>query len=278
MSEIEKKHRLLVESIKNMGSVAVAFSGGVDSTLLVAVSVEALGDKAIAVIGRSPTYAKREYDAAVALAKKLGCRYQVVDTCEFDAPGFNMNPPNRCFLCKNALFEAVWNVARKEGFTTVLEGTNVDDLGDYRPGMKASKELGVKAPLVDLGFSKDDIRVLSKKLGLSTWNKPALACLSSRIPYGESINTEKLKRIEKSENALRDMGIEQLRVRDHGDVARIEVSPGEIERLSQAEIRNKIVEALTSAGYRYVCLDLKGYRTGSMNETLTSKEKQKATD
>jgi pyridinium-3,5-biscarboxylic acid mononucleotide sulfurtransferase len=268
-----EKYQTLLNLLKQYESVAVAFSGGVDSTFLLAAAKEALGDKVVAVIGRSPTYPKRELDEAIRLAESLGARCEIVDTNEMDKPEFAKNSPSRCFHCKTTLFETVGNVAAKVGVKVMLEGSNADDTGDYRPGMAAAKQLGVKAPLLEAGLTKDEIRALSKEMGLPTWNKPAMACLSSRIPYGEAITLRRLSRIEQAEYALSDLGLSRLRVRDHGDVARIEVSPDRIADLAAADLRPKIVDALTKAGYQYVCLDLTGYRTGAMNEVLKKRSK-----
>ncbi len=248
--------------------MAVAFSGGVDSTFLLAAAKEALGDRALAVIGRSATYPEREMNDAVELAEQLGVRYKVVNTCELDNETFRANPHDRCAMCKTELISKVREVADQEGLEHVLEGSNADDVGDYRPGMAASQKLGARMPLQELGFTKAEIRTLSKEMGLPTWDKPAAACLSSRIPYGDEITESKLKRIEQAENAIREMGIVQLRVRDHGPVARIEVDKDAITRLLEPEFRARLVAALKPAGYQYVCLDLEGYRTGAMNEVL----------
>jgi uncharacterized protein len=254
--------------LKGYGSAAVAYSGGVDSTFLFAVAHRVLGDRALGVIGRSPTYPKRELEDAIRMATEMGAKFEVVDTCEMDNPDFASNPSNRCFFCKSNLFEVVGGVAEKHGIRVILEGSNADDTGDYRPGMEAARKLGVKTPLLEAGLTKDEIRALSKEMGLETWNKPAMACLSSRIPYGETITLKRLSRIEATEMNIRNLGYRQLRVRDHGDVARIEVEPTLIAEVATVEARAAIVSVAKAAGYKFVCLDLEGYRTGAMNEVL----------
>lgn len=273
---MKKKYQSLLAYIKKLETVAVAYSGGVDSTFLLAAAVEAVGNNALGVIGRSPTYPQREQDDAVKLAKQLGANIQFIDTNEIEDESFNTNPPTRCFSCKSTLFSGVWEAANENGIKYVLEGSNADDLGDFRPGMDASKKHRVKAPLVDLQFTKDEIRALSKEMGLPTWNKPAFACLSSRIPYGQKITVNKLRRIEQAEYALRDMGYLQLRVRDYDELCRIELAPDNIKSMLDDQVRQKVVQALKKTGYKFVCLDLEGYRTGSMNESLSTKEKSNA--
>jgi uncharacterized protein len=268
----KEKYQKLIKHLGDMKKVAIAFSGGVDSTFLIAAAAEAMGPGALAVIAKSPTYPKREYDEAVELARSLGVSCEVVETNELADPAFAMNPPSRCYACKTELFHAVKKVADERGIKHVLLGNNADDAGDFRPGMAAAKKLGATSPLLELGFTKTEIRELSREMGLKTWNKPAMACLSSRIPYGQEINVEKLNRIERAENAVRDMGIIQLRVRDHGEVARIEVEQKDIEKLTKPSERARLVAALKDAGYSYVCLDLEGYRTGAMNEILSQSQ------
>ncbi len=265
---METKYKTLIDLLRSFKRVAIAFSGGVDSAFLLAAAKEALGKDALAVIGRSPTYPEREYTAAKALAESIGVPYAVIDTDEIENPAFSSNPPSRCYVCKTTLFTGIREVAQQRDIDVLLEGSNADDAGDFRPGMAAAKKLGARAPLLELGFTKDEIRRLSKDMGLPTWNKPAMACLSSRIPYGEEISEPKLRRIEAAENAIRDMGIAEVRVRDHGSVARIEVNPDQIGTLAGPG-RHQLVTAVKEAGYTYVCLDLEGYRTGAMNEMLS---------
>ena len=269
MTDLNEKYNALVAYISDLKSVAVAYSGGVDSTFLLAVATRTLKDNAVGVIGRSPTYPKREQEDAIRIAREMGARIHFIDTDEINDDAFNTNPPTRCFVCKNTLFKGIWAAAHELGCDYVLEGSNSDDLGDFRPGMDAARQLNVKAPLVELNFTKDEIRALSKELALPTWNKPAFACLSSRVPWGQPITLKKLSRIEKAEYALRDLGFSGIRVRDYDDLCRIEVPPGDIPRFAEESLRNNVVTQLKDAGYRFVCLDLEGYRTGSMNETLT---------
>jgi pyridinium-3,5-biscarboxylic acid mononucleotide sulfurtransferase len=276
MKSTKEKYDDLVTSITGLKKVAVAYSGGVDSTFLLAVATRALGDNAVGIIGRSPTYPQREQEDAIRIAREMGARIHFIDTDEINDDAFRTNPPTRCFACKNTLFKGVWAAAEELGCEYVLEGSNADDLGDFRPGMDAARKLKVKAPLVDLKFTKEEIRALSKEMGLPTWNKPAFACLSSRVPYGQPITIKKLGRIEKAEYALRDMGFVGIRVRDYDDLCRIEVPPADIDRFVEPSLRTAVVTQLKDAGYKFVCLDLEGYRTGSMNETLTPEVKLNA--
>jgi len=262
------KYERLVETLRQTGGAVVAFSGGVDSALLLAAARQALGDRALAAIGRSPSYPAREHAAALELASQIGARHVTVDPGELADPRYRSNPADRCFICKGTLFRALLALARREGLAAVVEGSNADDAHDYRPGMKAARELGVRAPLMEVGLTKLEIRELARGLGLPVWDKPSLACLASRIPYGTPITEEKLGRIDRAEEALRGLGLQQVRVRDHGDVARIEVEPATLARLLDGELRQAVVGAVKSAGYRYVSLDMEGYRTGSMNEAL----------
>ncbi len=260
----------LKKNIARSGSAVIAFSGGVDSTFLGAVAKEVLGNKALLVTAVSETYSKRELKDAVRLAKRLKLPHKLIRTREFADKRFISNPPERCYYCKKELFRRLWTVARKKKIKNVLDGSNVDDLSDFRPGSRAKIELGVRSPLQDARLTKNDIRNLSKKMGLPTWDKPACACLASRIPYGEKISNHKLQMIEKAERYLKTIFGEKtnLRVRVHGDIARIELEKDLIKRLFKGAIMNKTAEKFKKIGFSYVCADLEGFRSGSMNEIL----------
>lgn len=266
--ENEEKLKRLTEYLRGLKSVAVAFSGGVDSTFLLSVAHEVLGDQAVAVTASSCSFPKRELKEAEAFCKKEGIRHFVCESEELEIEGFSQNPKNRCYLCKRELFEKIRTIADKNGIEAIAEGSNLDDDGDYRPGLQAVAELGIKSPLRTCRLTKADIRALSRERGLPTWNKQSFACLSSRFVYGESITREKLAMVDQAEQLLLDLGFYQVRVRIHGMIARIEVQPQEFERLIRPEVREAITDKLTALGFTYVTMDLKGYRTGSMNETL----------
>lgn len=257
--------------ISSMESIAVAFSGGVDSTFLLKLAQEVLGDRVVAVTARSSTFPAREYREAVDFVNNAGIKHFIIETEELDIEGFADNPPNRCYLCKRELFQQIIEVAHRNQIRFVADGSNVDDIKDYRPGMQALNELGIVSPLREAGMTKEDIRTLSKEMGLPTWNKPAFACLASRIPYGQNINREKLSMIEQAEQYLLDLGFEQVRVRHHGDIARIEVLPRERSKFADGNFMDQVDEQFRRIGFAYTALDLKGYRTGSMNEKIVNK-------
>ncbi|WP_139903621.1 ATP-dependent sacrificial sulfur transferase LarE [Clostridium thermarum] len=268
MSESDVKLEQLKSILRDMGSAALAYSGGVDSTFLLTVAKEVLGDKIIAITARSSTYPEREFNEACQYIEKLGVKHIVIYSEELDIEGFSKNPKDRCYYCKKELMTQVKNIAEKHSINVLLDGSNYDDLGDYRPGMKAAKEMGVRSPLKEAMFTKKDIRQLSKIMGVPSWNKPSFACLASRFPYGHEITREKLKMVEDAEQYLIDLGFRQLRVRHHEEIARIEVSPEEMLKLFDLELMDKIVKRLKDIGFKYVTMDMQGYRTGSMNEVL----------
>jgi uncharacterized protein len=271
-TELIEKYNTLIGILTSYGSVAVAFSSGVDSTFLLRASRDALGDRLIAVTARSCSFPERELREAVAYCEANGIRHFVTDSEELDIEGFAQNPPNRCYLCKSELFTKIGEIAKREGIAFIVEGSNTDDDGDYRPGLQAVAELGVKSPLREARLSKDEIREISKELGLPTWDKQSFACLSSRFVFGETISEEKLGRVDKAEQLLLDLGFTQVRVRIHGeegDQARIEVRPEEFAGVIDEKNRQRIVDTLSEIGFKYISLDLIGYRTGSMNATLS---------
>ena len=262
------KYEKIKEYIASFKSVAIAFSSGVDSTFLLYAAKEALGDNVIAVTATSCSFPERELNEAKAYCEQNGIKHYIIKSEELNIEGFAKNPKNRCYLCKRELFEKIGGVAKENGIEVVAEGSNLDDDGDYRPGLQAVRELGVKSPLREIGFTKAEIRELSKEFGLPTWEKQSFACLASRFPYGDIITEDKLKRVDKAEQLLIDMGFGQLRVRIHGDVARIELYPAEFERFMDEKIRVEVYKKFKEFGFSYVALDVLGYRTGSMNETL----------
>ncbi len=266
---MEEKFARLKQLLEEMESAVIAFSGGVDSTFLLRVARDVLGaEKVIALTATSPTYPRSEFEESCALAAGMGVRQLVVESNELEIPGFADNDPRRCYWCKRELFTLCRERARELGFRFILDGANADDLNDYRPGRDAARELEVRSPLLEAGLNKKEIRDLSRRLGLPTWEKQPFACLSSRFPYGTEITPERLARIDRCEAFLRRHDFRNYRVRFHGETARIEVAPEEIARFCETGLRQEVVQEFKNAGFTYVALDLQGYRTGSMNETL----------
>jgi uncharacterized protein len=254
--------------VRDLGSVLVCYSGGIDSALLLAVAHEQLGERAVGMTAVSPSLAPSERDGARRFAESIGARHYLVESHEIERPGYVANAPDRCFHCKSELYEIAATQQKLHGVAHVLNGTNRDDLGDYRPGLKAAELAGVVSPLAALGFGKGTVRAVAQHLGLPIWDKPASACLSSRIPYGTAVTRERLAQIGGFEQSLRDLGFSQVRVRWHGSIARIEVGAPELARAFDAELRARMILAGKQHGFKYVSLDLEGYRVGSHNEVL----------
>jgi pyridinium-3,5-biscarboxylic acid mononucleotide sulfurtransferase len=267
------KHARLRGLLADCGSALVCFSGGVDSTLLLRVAHDVLGDRCVAMVALSPTMAASERQAALDLAKEIGARTEVADSHELARPEFRNNPKDRCYYCKDELLDLAKPVAARLGLAEILLGTNIDDLGDYRPGLEAAKHHGARQPLVDATFSKAEVRELSKELGLSTWDKPQLACLSSRFPYGTEITPERLLQVDRMEDGMRSLGFRQVRARWHGEIVRLELEPSDLTRAASPETRSAIVELGRELGFTFVTLDLAGFSSGSLNQLLDIRKK-----
>ncbi len=267
MGGVIEKETALGETLASLGSVIVAYSGGVDSAYLAYVAARTLGDRAIAVTADSPSYPERQRRLAMQIAHDFGLRHEIIQTHEIDVAEYRANPANRCYFCKRELYTHLSRIAGERD-AVVVDGNNADDRGDYRPGRQAAREFGVRSPLDEVELGKTEIRELSRRAGLPTWDEPASACLSSRIPYLHEVTDEKLRTIEQAEEALRNLGFRVFRVRHHDEVARIEIARDEMARALDPELSASIVRALKALGYRYVSLDLQGYRTGSLNEGL----------
>ncbi len=267
---LDEKYDRLQQILRELESVAVAFSAGVDSTFLLKVAIDTLGhDKVVAVTGRSYSLAGAEFEQACELTASMGAEHVIIDTDEFENPDYVANPNNRCYFCKTALYTHLERFIVDRGINAIVSGINADDLGDFRPGIDAGREHDVHTPVADAGLTKEEIRVLSKRLGLPTFDKPASPCLSSRVPYGEAVTAEKLRMIESAERFLHEMGIRECRVRHHDTLARIEVPAEHIPRLAEPENARRIDEYFRSLGYNYGSLDLRGFRSGSLNEVIT---------
>jgi len=264
----EEKQSRLEEILQSYGSTIVAFSGGVDSAYLAFVAHRVLGPRALAITAISPSLASFQREDALHFAAVHGLHHEVIHTEEMDNPNYAANPSNRCYFCKDELFSKLTSMALERGYKTVSYGVNADDLGDFRPGQQAARKFGIHSPLVDAGLAKDDIRALSRDLHLETWDHPASACLSSRIPYGMMVTVDKLSVIDRGEQALHELGFRQVRVRHHGDMVRIEISPDEMAGALHVEMAAQLTRIFKSLGFKYVTLDLEGYRTGALNETL----------
>jgi uncharacterized protein len=269
MASLAHKYRQLQQNLSSLGSVLLAFSGGVDSTLLLKVCQDTIPERFLAVTANSDTSPRHELADAVRYSEEFGARHLIIESEELSLPAFIENPANKCYICKKLRFSALSTLARQQGLAYLIDGSNLDDAQDYRPGMQAIRELGVRSPLMETGFSKAEVRRLSKKLGLPTWNKPPYACLATRIPYGSPITREKLRQVDAGEDFLRGLDLsEQIRVRHYGDTARIEVPAADLHKFARAEVRSRIVSYFKELGFSFVTLDLEGYRMGSLNQAI----------
>jgi len=267
-AELERKEAALYNALSELPSIVIAYSGGVDSALLAYAATRVLGEQALCVTADSPSYPDRHRQMALSLAKDFGFRHEIVRTAEMERPEYRANPANRCYFCKHELYTHLSALARERGIPVIADGSNADDRGDYRPGRQAAREFGVRSPLDEADLTKDEIRELSRRAGLPTWDEPASACLSSRIPYFTEVTDEKLRMIESAEAVLRDLGFRICRVRHHDSIARLELGPDEMARATDPEIAATIDHELRQLGYAHVTVDLRGYRLGSLNEAL----------
>ena len=275
LSDLEQKEERLRTLFRSLGSAIVAYSGGVDSAYVAFIAARVLGERMLAVTADSPSLAARHRQEAIAFAHRFAIPHLLIRTEEFDDPNYRRNPPNRCYYCKRELYEKLPRLARERGFRAVCDGANLDDLGDFRPGRQAAREFGVISPLIECGITKADVRELSRRHGLPTWDKPASACLASRIPYGMAVTWEKLRTIERGEDLLRDLGFRLFRVRHHGALVRLELGADELRRALEPGMIERLVRAFKARGFTFVTLDLEGYRQGALNEVLPTAREAK---